>query len=37
MFGIGQSETNALKVLEQDHDAVDALFKQYESCLLYTS
>ncbi len=31
MFGIGQSETNALKVLEQDHDAVDALFKQYES------
>jgi len=28
MFGIGQSETNALKVLEQDHDAVDALFKQ---------
>jgi hemerythrin superfamily protein len=31
MFGIGQSEINALKLLEKDHDAVDALFKQYES------
>ena len=31
MFGLGQSENNALKLLEQDHDAVDTLFKQYES------
>ena len=31
MFGIGQSENDALKLLEKDHDEVDALFKQYES------
>src|SRR4030095_16317732 len=31
MFGIGESETNALKLLEKDHDEVDALFKEYES------
>jgi hemerythrin superfamily protein len=31
MFGIGESEVNALKLLEKDHDEVDALFKQYES------
>lgn len=31
MFGIGQSDDNALKLLKQDHDEVDALFKQYES------
>jgi hemerythrin superfamily protein len=31
MFGIGESESNALKLLEKDHDEVDALFKQYES------
>jgi hemerythrin superfamily protein len=31
MFGIGESEMNALKLLEKDHDEVDTLFKQYES------
>lgn len=31
MFGIGESEGNALKVLQHDHDEVDALFKQYDS------
>ena len=31
MFGIGETETNALKLLEKDHDEVDALFKEYES------
>jgi len=31
MFGIGETDTNALKLLEKDHDEVDALFKQYES------
>jgi len=31
MFGIGESDDNALKLLKQDHDEVDALFKQYES------
>jgi hemerythrin superfamily protein len=31
MFGIGESQSNALKLLEKDHDEVDALFKQYES------
>ena len=31
MFGIGESDINALKLLEKDHDQVDALFKQYDS------
>ena len=31
MFGIGESDTSALKLLNQDHDEVDALFKEYES------
>ena len=31
MFGIGDSASNALKLLEKDHDEVDALFKEYES------
>ena len=31
MFGIGESETNAIKLLKKDHDEVDAMFKQYES------
>jgi hemerythrin superfamily protein len=30
MFGIGESDDSALKLLEEDHEAVDALFKQYE-------
>ena len=31
MFGIGESDTSALKLLKKDHDEVDALFKEYES------
>jgi hemerythrin superfamily protein len=31
MFGIGESDGNALKFLQHDHEEVDALFKQYES------
>lgn len=31
MFGIGQSDSDAIKLLKQDHDEVDALFKEYES------
>ena len=31
MFGIGTTENSALKLLKNDHDEVDALFKQYEA------
>jgi hemerythrin superfamily protein len=31
MFGIGETDNNALKLLKKDHDEVDAFFKQYES------
>ena len=31
MFGIGETDNNALKLLKKDHDEVDALFKQYDS------
>ena len=31
MFGIGESETNALTILKEDHRQVEELFKQYES------
>ncbi len=31
MFGIGESDTSALKLLKKDHDEVDALFQKYES------
>lgn len=31
MFGIGEPDTSALKLLKKDHDEVDALFQEYES------
>ena len=31
MFGIGESDTNALTLLKEDHRRVEELFKQYES------
>ena len=31
MFGIGESDTNAISLLKADHREVDELFKQYES------
>ena len=31
MFGIGESDNDAIKLLKSDHEEVDALFKDYES------
>ena len=31
MFGIGQSENDAIEMLKKDHKEVDSLFDEYES------